>query len=141
MDKFDINHSILPNHELTSVILGCCFDIMNELGTGFLESIYKNALFISLHQKGLLIEVEKSFEVYFREQKIGYYKADLVIEKSVIVELKCCKSLLPEHQAQLINYLKAANLDIGLLVNFGSKKVEYKRVYHPLSHSTSLIFS
>ena len=105
---------------------------LNELGAGFLESIYKNALFLALQQKEILVEVEKPFEVYFREQKIGFYKADLIAQGTVIIELKCCKCLLPEHQAQVINYLKAANIPVGLLVNFGHRNLEYKRLYHPL---------
>ena len=116
---------------LTHLILKCCFEVMNELGVGFLESVYKNALFIALRQKGILIEVEKSFEVYFREQKVGIYKADLIAQGTVIIELKSCKSLLPEHQAQVINYLKATGIPIGLLVNFGKKNLEYKRLHYP----------
>ncbi len=74
---------------------------------------------------------------FFRKQKIGLYIADLVINKSVIVELKCCKSLAPEHQAQLIHYLAAANLPVGLLVNFGHRHLQYKRVCHPLCYPTA----
>ena len=107
---------------------------MRELGCGFLESIYENALIIALKQSGLSLQVEKAFEVCFRQQKIGLYIADLVVEETVIVELKCCKCLLPEHQAQTINYLVAADLPVGLLVNFGHRNLEYKRVRHPQSH-------
>jgi len=121
-----------PHSELTSLILKCCFEVVNELGAGFLESVYKNALFLALQQKEILIEVEKPFEVYFRGQKIGFYKADLIAQGTVIIELKCCKCLLPEHQAQVINYLKAANVPVGLLVNFGHRNLEYKRLHHPL---------
>src|SRR5262245_32914435 len=116
---------------LTETILGCCFDVMNELGVGFLESVYKNALFIAIKEKGLKIEAEKRFEIEFRGRKIGLYIADLVVEDLVIVELKSCESLLGEHQAQLINYLKASDILVGLLVNFGKRKVEYKRLHHP----------
>ena len=72
-----------------------------------------------------------SFEVYFRERKVGLFIADLVVEEAVIVELKCCKSLAPEHQAQVINYLKATDISVGLLMNFGNRKLEYKRLLHP----------
>jgi len=124
----------LPHANITSLILNSCFEVMNELGAGFLESVYKNALIISLQEKGMLIGVEQSFEVYFREQKVGLYRADLVVQGTVIIELKCCKCLLPEHQAQAINYLKAANIPVGLLVNFGNREIEYKRLHHPLIH-------
>src|ERR1700722_15337944 len=116
--------SKLPHSQLTSVILGSCFEVMNELGIGFLESVYKNALFLALKEKGLLVETEKSFEVYFKRQKVGFYKADIVIENLVVIELKCCKSLLPEHQAQIINYLAASRLPVGLLINFDKKQLE-----------------
>jgi GxxExxY protein len=121
-----------PYFELTEMILGCCFDIMNELGSGFLESVYKNALFIALKEKGLKVTTEKKFEVLFRGCRVGLYIADLVVEESVIVELKCCEVLIGEHQAQLINYLKASGVLVGLLVNFGNRKIEYKRLHHPV---------
>src|SRR5215470_17868306 len=104
----------LPHYQLSSAILRSCFEVMNELGIGFLESVYKNALFFSLREKGLFVETEKSFEVYFKRQKIGLYKADIIVENLIIVELKCCKNLLPEHQAQVINYLAASSLPVGL---------------------------
>lgn len=120
-----------PHKNITETILGCSFDIMNELGVGFLESVYKNALVVALREKGLKVEIEKRFQVIFRGQKIGLYIADLVVAESVIVELKCCEKILPEHQAQTINYLKSSGLSVGLLVNFGKRKVAYKRLYHP----------
>ena len=122
---------ILPHFQLSSTISGSCFDVINELGIGFLESVYKNALFFELRKRGLLVETEKSFEVYFKGQKVGLYKADIVVENLVVVELKCCKSLLPEHQAQIVNYLVASNLPVGLLVNFNNKQLDYKRLHHP----------
>jgi GxxExxY protein len=121
--------------DLTEVILGCCFDIMNELGIGFIEKIYKNALFVAIKEKGLKIETEKRFKVMFRGCKIGVYIADLVVAESVIVEVKCCESLLGEHQAQLINYLKVSGILVGLLVNFGKRKVKFKRLHHPDYHA------
>lgn len=81
-----------------------------------------------MKQKGLNVEVEQAFEVNFRGVAIGRYSADLVVEKSVIVELKCCESLIREHQAQLFNYLKVSQLSVGLLVNFRRWKLEWKRL-------------
>ena len=124
----------LPYSQLSSVILGSCFEVINELGIGFLESVYKNALFFALKEKGLFVETEKSFEVHFKSQKVGLYKADVVVENLIIVEIKCCKSLLPEHQAHVINYLAASHLPVGLLVNFNNKQLEYKRLHHPMHH-------
>ncbi len=118
----------LPYSELTGAILGCCFDVMKELGPGFLEKVYKNALLIAMRQKGLQVEVERSYEVIFRGKTVGRYNADLVVNQTVIVELKCCDSLIAEHQAQLFNYLTVAGLPIGLLVNFRRRKLEWKRL-------------
>ena len=118
----------LPYFELTGNILSCCFEVMKELGPGFLESIYKNALLIALRQKGLQVEVEQSFEVVFRGTVIGRYRADLIVGQTVIVELKCCENLIREHQAQLFNYLKVSQFPIGLLVNFRNRKLEWKRL-------------
>jgi GxxExxY protein len=109
-------HDHLPHASLTGSILKCCFEVMHELGAGFLESVYKSALTIAVRQCGLSVDVERSFDVHFRHQKVGLYVADLVVENTVIVELKCCKSLCPEHLAQTINYLVVADLPIGIRV-------------------------
>lgn len=98
----------LPYSELTGSILGCCFEVMKELGPGFLERVYKNALLMAMRQKGLQVEVECSYNVIFRGKIIGRYVADLVVNDTVIVELKCCENLIGEHQAQLFNYLKVS---------------------------------
>lgn len=111
--------AILTHGNLSEVILGCCFDVMNELGSGFLETVYKNALVIAVQQKEVFVRQEVPFEISFRGKKVGRYFADLLVEDRLIVELKCVKCLLPEHQAQVINYLKATNLSVGLLINFG----------------------
>ena len=84
-----------------------------------------------MRQKGLNVSAEQWFEVIFRKQKIGKYVADLIVENLIVVELKCCKTLLPEHQAQLINYFKASEMPVGLLVNFGNPRLGYKRLHHP----------
>lgn len=117
-----------PCSELTGTILGCCFDVIKELGPGFLEKIYKNALLLAMRQKGLQVELERSYEVIFRGTVVGRYSADLVVNQTVIVELKCCDSLIAEHQAQLFNYLTVARLPVGLLVNFRRRKLEWKRL-------------
>jgi GxxExxY protein len=130
MNELDLNPN-LPHYQLTSTVLGCCFEVMNELGTGFLEAVYKNALLIALREKGLYVETEKSYEVYFRGKKIGFYRADIIVENLILIELKCCKRLLGEHQAQIINYLVASNLPVGLLVNFNNKQLDWKRLHHP----------
>jgi GxxExxY protein len=115
--------------ELTGTILEACFEVANELGHGFLESIYAKALGIVLRQKGLSVQSEIHLQVMFRGQPVGEFCADLLVEKQVLVELKAVRALLPEHQAQVINYLKATGIEVGLLVNFGTPKIEFKRLH------------
>ncbi len=117
------------HYEITEKILGCCFDVMNELGTGFLESVYQSALIIALKQEGLTAQREVGLEVQFRGQKVGEFYADLLVENKVIVELKACRELIPMHEAQLINYLKATGIRVGLLINFGKPRLEFARLY------------
>ena len=126
-----MNNKILPHAQFSEIIIGCCFGVMRDLGTGFLENVYKNALYIALKERGLKLHVEQSYDIFFKNQKIGRYIADLVVENLIVIELKCCKTLLSEHQAQIINYLKASHLPVGFLVNFGNHKLEYKRLHHP----------
>jgi len=115
--------------ELTGKILEACFEVSNELGAGFLESVYEKALAIALRQKGLIVETQVPLTVRFRGENVGEFFADIIVEGKVMVELKAVKGLAAEHQAQLINYLKATGVEVGLLVNFGRPKVEYKRLY------------
>jgi GxxExxY protein len=122
-----MNHCV----ELTEFILKCCYDVINELGIGFLENVYKNALVVALSDRPLKIETEKVFDVIFRKKRVGLYIADLVVDGCVIVEIKSCSTLLPMHQAQLINYLAASSCPVGLLVNFGNKRLEIRRLRHP----------
>ncbi len=118
------------HEDLTSAILGACFDVSNELGSGFLESVYERALLIVLRQKGLRARAQAPIMVTFRGECVGDFLADILVEDRVVVEIKAVKALTPEHLAQVINYLKATGLQVGLLVNFGRPKVEYKRLYH-----------
>lgn len=118
----------LPHSDLTGSILNCCFEVMNELGPGFLERVYKNALVMAMREKGLQVEAERSYNVIFREKIVGRYIADLVVNDTVIVELKCCENLISEHQAQLFNYLKVSGLPVGLLVNFRRRKLDWNRL-------------
>ena len=117
--------------DLTRQIIQACFEVSNELGTGFLESVYRNALMIALGQKELSAQAEMPIQVQFRGAAVGQFYADIVVEEKVIVELKAISALASEHQAQVINYLKASGMDVGLLVNFGTPKIEIRRLYRP----------
>jgi len=115
--------------ELTGKILEASFEVANELGHGFLESVYVRALIVALRQKGLAVESEVPLEVIFRGQSVGSFCADMVVERQVLVELKAVRALAPEHQAQVINYLKATGIEVGLLINFGTPRIEFKRLH------------
>jgi len=115
--------------DLTGHILEACFEVINELGCGFIESVYENALLIALEQKGLRAKSQEPLMVRFRGEVVGKFYADILVEDRVIIELKAVRSLVPEHQAQLINYLKATGIEVGLLVNFGNPKLEYRRLH------------
>jgi GxxExxY protein len=115
--------------DITEKILEAAFEVSKEIGSGFLESVYKNAMVIALRAKGLKVEIEKPISVMFREQSVGQFYADLFVDGKVIVELKAVSALAPEHSAQIINYLKATGIEVGLLINFGRPKIEYKRLH------------
>ena len=112
--------------EITDIILRSFYEAYNELGDGFLESVYENALYIVLTGYGLCVERQRVISVFFRGKVIGDFKPDLIVNEKVIVELKAVRSLDAAHEAQLINYLKATNIEVGLLLNFG-RKPEFKR--------------
>lgn len=116
------------NDDVTSAIIGCAFEVAAELGSGFLESVYHNALMIALQQRGVHAVKQHPIGVSFRGAHVGEFIADLLVANRVIVELKAVKTLAPEHQAQVINYLKVTGIEVGLLINFGSPRLEYKRL-------------
>jgi len=115
--------------ELTGKILKACFEVINELGAGFVESVYEKALLTALRQKGIAAESQVPVAVCFRGEVVGQFLADIIVENKIILELKAVKALAPEHQAQVINYLKATGIEVGLLVNFGKPKLEYRRLH------------
>lgn len=112
--------------KLTRTIIKGYYEVYNDLGSGFLESVYENALKKVLYDYGLTVNSQFPIDVYFRGRKVGEFKADLIVENKVLIELKSVSMLLPVHKAQLINYLKATNIEIGLLMNFGDEP-EFKR--------------
>jgi GxxExxY protein len=113
--------------ELTEKIISACFEVSNELGCGFLESVYEKALLIALWDKGLKAESQVPLKVEFRGQTVGEFFPDIIVEDKVLLELKAVKALAPEHLAQVMNYLKATRIEVGFLANFGNPKLEYRR--------------
>ncbi len=119
----------LLHKEITERIIEACYEVANELGAGFLESVYEKALLVALREKGIDAASQVPMAVSFRGQDVGEFFADIIVESKVVVEVKAVKRLLPEHSAQVINYLKATGMEVGLLVNFGGPKVEIKRLH------------
>lgn len=112
--------------DVTDLILKSFFNVYNTLGFGFLEKVYENAMLIELQSFNLDCTKQKPIEVFYKQKKVGDYFADIIVENKVIVELKAVEFLIPEHEAQLINYLKATRIEVGLLLNFG-KNAQFKR--------------
>ena len=110
-----------PHRDLTEQIIGAFYDVYNELGFGFLESVYHKAMLIALADLGLCAESEVKLRVHFRERVVGEFDADIFVERKVIVELKAVDEFCAAHEAQTLNYLKASELEVGLLLNFGPK--------------------
>ena len=122
-----MNTDKFPDKDLTEKNIGACFEVANELGTGFLESVYEKALVIALQEKGLRVKEQHPLQVTFRERIVGNFYADILVEGRILIELKAVKFLMPEHEAQLINYLKTSEIHIGLLINFGKPKLQWRR--------------
>src|SRR5437588_12950590 len=111
------------HEDLTAKALEACFEVIRELGAGFLESVYEKALLIALQQRGLSAKAQFPLSVMFRGKLVGEFYADILLEGKVIIELKAVRALTHEHQAQLINYLNATGIEVGLLVNFGQPRL------------------
>lgn len=116
---------------LTEKIIGCCFRVHTELGPGFNEKIYQGALKIVLQDLGLKFEEEKEFNISFHNKKIGKFRLDLIIENKVVVEIKAITGILPKvFEKQLLGYLKASGIHMGLLINFGNDSCQIKRIIY-----------
>lgn len=115
------------NQEITKKIIGVFYDVYNELGHGFLESVYEQAMVIALAQAGLSVSVQVPIAVFFRGSQVGDFRADILVNNAVLVELKAARALDPSHEAQLLNYLRGTSIEVGLLFNFGPK-AEFKRL-------------
>jgi len=117
----------LAHSEVTEKIIGGAYEVYNELEFGFLESVYKKSLALVLAESGLVVIKESEINIVFRGQPVGHFFADLFVEQKVIVELKSVRQLSEMHEVQLVNYLTASKITVGLLINFGPQGVEVKR--------------
>lgn len=123
-----MNNMDEDNNKLTESIIGCAFKVSNTLGIGFLEKVYENALVIELNVASLKCEQQKPIPVIYRGVVIGEYFADILVDSRVIIEIKAAKAIEDSHRAQLINYLKATGIHLGLLLNFGTTKLGISRM-------------
>jgi GxxExxY protein len=117
----------MDNNKITETIIGCAMKVSNVLGVGFLEKVYENALGIELRKAGLLAEQQKPITLFYEGEVVGAFATDILVNESIIVELKVASAIDESHEAQLLNYLKATDLRIGLLLNFGTPRLGIKR--------------
>ena len=117
----------MQHKEITEKIIGCAYSVYNKMGYGFLESVYEKCLIIELKKAGDKVEAQYPISVFYDNEIVGEFIADLVVEDEVIVELKSVRRIVKAHEVQLVNYLAATKKDVGLIINFGETKVEIKR--------------
>ena len=124
-----MNPSSKHTDDLTSSIIGCAYTVYNTLGFGFLESVYEKSLLIELNKQGIPVRSQEPIKVYYNDQIVGDFYADILVENQLIIELKSVAQLNAAHEVQLVNYLQATGIEDGLLINFSADKVEVKRKY------------
>ena len=120
--------------ELTEKIIGCAYHVYNTMGFGFFQSVYEKCLLIEIRKTGLKAESQKAITVYYKGEIVGEFVADIVVEDTIILELKSVRQIIKAHEIQLVNYLVATGKPLGLLINFGKNKVETKRNVKRLNH-------
>ena len=113
--------------KVTETIIGCAYRVYNKMGFGFLESVYEKCLLIELRKAGLDTETQKPITVYYEGEVVGEFVADIMVNDAVIIELKSVRRIIKAHEVQLVNYLVATGKPVGLILNFGERKVEIKR--------------
>ena len=126
----------MNSSDLTEKIIGCAYRIYNVMGSGFLENVYEKCLAIEFEKSGLIAEFQKRVDVFYDGRNVGSYAADVLVDGKVIVELKAVRRLTVMHEVQLVNYLAATKIPLGLLINFGESKVDIKRKVLDFKHQT-----
>lgn len=128
-DPKEVYHKDLLYKEDVYEIIACCFEVHRALGKGFLEAVYKDALSIEFEQSGIPYQRERKFEIHYKGKALAHpYYADFVVENKIILEIKAQESIIDENYKQIINYLAASKLKLGLLINFGENRLTFKRV-------------
>lgn len=125
-----MNEKNFLHSDITDKLIKIFYKVYSKLGFGFLERVYENAMFIELQKTGLIIKRQSPIKVYYDDSQVGLYFADLLIDDKVIVELKASEGLCEEHETQLINYLKATEIEVGILLNFGKKPEIRRKVFN-----------
>lgn len=118
------------HEEITEKIIHAFYRVYNTLGYGFLEKVYENAMAVELRKLGLRVKAQRSIQVRYGSEVVGEYFADLLVEDRIVIELKAAKTISEEHEAQLVNYLKATEMEVGLLLNFGCKPEFKRKIFH-----------
>jgi len=135
MKNFNFIHS-----EMSEGIIKSYYKVYNTLGFGFLEKVYENSLAVELHRQGFNFDIQHAIDVIYEDHLVGKYYADIIVENLIIVDLKACEVLHPDHEVQLLNYLKATKIEVGLLLNFGHKPQFKRKVFNndlkPAYHSS-----
>lgn len=126
---------MLKHEGLTEKIIQAYYAVYNELGSGFLEKVYENAFALELRERGLVVQQQTPITVFYRGQPVGDYFADLLVEECIFIELKAVEALKDEHSAQLVNYLRATGIEVGLLFNFGPRPDIRRKVVTPKAQS------
>ena len=116
-------------YDLAGLVIGCAMEVHRELGHGFCESVYHNALMVELSAKGFEVQSEHKIKVYYKGHSIGDFSADILVNNSLILELKATRALSDAHEVQLVNYLTATNQPEGLLINFGANSLQFKKKF------------
>jgi len=129
MTRIERIYTDMKHEEITNKIIQAYYNVYNTLGFGFLEKVYENAMYLELVKLGLSVKRQVSIKVHYDGQQIGDYYADLIVDDLVIIELKADDALCEEHSYQLVNYLKATNIEVGLLFNFGQKPQIKRKIF------------
>ena len=127
------------DNELTEKIIQCFYAVYNELGFGFLEKVYENALKQEIQDRNMRVDSQKQIKVFYHGIIVGDYYADLIVEDSVIIEIKAAKSICPDHEAQIYNYLRATGIKVGLILNFGPKPSISRKIYTKQQNNKSVL--
>ena len=128
MNRMNTDQSLSGETAVTEAIIGAAFTVSNTLGCGFLEKVYENALALELRRNGLDVRQQVPMEVRYREEIVGIYQADIVVNDAVVVELKAVRDIDSVHRAQCLNYLRASGLSLGLVINFGRPRIDVHRI-------------